>query len=82
LIWNQRHLMSVLGEYEDFYNEHRPHCTLNQAAPLRPLPGGVTDLDRFRVLRRDRRFLPGVLATANRTTRVSHDQSHWTREMV
>ena len=91
-----------------FYNEHRPHCTLNQAAPLRPLPGGVTDLDRVRVLRRDRRFLPGVLATADRTTRVaavtnpqwpasrinvgprtarvmsgsSHDQSHWTREMV
>jgi hypothetical protein len=54
LIWNQRHLMTVQREYEDFYNEHRPHRTLNQAAPLRPLPGGVTDLDRFRVLRRDR----------------------------
>jgi putative transposase len=54
LIWNQRHLITVLREYEDFYNEHRPHRTLNQAAPLRPLPGGVTDLDRFRVLRRDR----------------------------
>src|SRR6185437_9305869 len=25
LIWNQRHLMSVLREYEDFYNTHRPH---------------------------------------------------------
>jgi transposase InsO family protein len=35
LIWNQRHLMSVLREYEDFYNTHRPHRTLNQAAPLR-----------------------------------------------
>ena len=54
LIWNQRHLMSVLREYEDFYNTHRPHRTLNQAAPLRPLPGGVTDLDHFRVRRRDR----------------------------
>jgi transposase len=54
LIWNQRHLMTVLREYEDFYNTHRPHRTLNQAAPLRPLPGAVTDLDRFRVLRRDR----------------------------
>jgi transposase InsO family protein len=53
LIWNQRHLMTVLREYEDFYNEHRPHRTLNQAAPLRPLPGGVIDLDRFRVRRRD-----------------------------
>jgi hypothetical protein len=24
LIWNQRHLMMVLREYEDFYNSHRP----------------------------------------------------------
>jgi putative transposase len=54
LIWNQRHLMSVLREYEDFCNTHRPHRALNQAAPLRPLPDGVTDLDHFRVLRRDR----------------------------
>ncbi len=36
LIWNQRHLMTVLREYEDFYNTHRPHRTLNQAAPLPP----------------------------------------------
>ncbi len=54
LIWNQRHLMTVLREYEDFYNTHRLHRTLNQAAPLRPLPDGVTDLDHFRVRRRDR----------------------------
>ena len=54
LIWNQRHLMTVLREYEDFYNAHRPHRTLNQAAPLRPLPVGVTNLDHFRVHRRDR----------------------------
>jgi len=27
---------------------------MNQAAPLRQLPDGVTDLDHFRVLRRDR----------------------------
>ena len=25
--------MTVLREYEDFYNAHRPHRTLNQAAP-------------------------------------------------
>jgi transposase len=54
LIWNQRHLMTVLREYEAFYNTHRPHRTLNQAAPLRPLPDGVTDLDHFRLRRRDR----------------------------
>ena len=54
LIWNQRHLMAVLREYENFYNTHRPHRTLGQAAPLRPLPGGLTELDHLRVLRRDR----------------------------
>ncbi|MEP7024088.1 MAG: integrase core domain-containing protein [Actinomycetota bacterium] len=54
LVCNQRHLMTVLREYEDFSSTHRPHRTLNQAAPLRPLPDGVTDLDHFRVQRRDR----------------------------
>jgi putative transposase len=54
LIWNQRHLMTVLREYEDHYNTHRPHRSLKQAAPMCPLPETVTDLDRFRVQRRDR----------------------------
>ncbi len=54
LVWNQRHLMTVLREYEDFCNTHRPHRTLKQTAPLRPMPDGVTDLDHFRVQRRDR----------------------------
>jgi putative transposase len=52
--WNQRHLMTVLREYEDFCNTHRPHRALKQAAPLRRLPDNVTGLDRFRVQRRDR----------------------------
>jgi putative transposase len=51
LIWNQRHLMTVLREHEDFYNTHRPHRALNQAAPLRPLPDGVTGLDPLWVQR-------------------------------
>jgi putative transposase len=54
LIGNQRHLMIVLREYEDFCNTHRPHRALNQAAPSRPPPDGVTDLDHSRVRRRDR----------------------------
>ena len=54
LVWNRRHLMAVLREYGDFYNTHRPHRTLKQAAPLRSLPDGVPDLDQFRVQRRDR----------------------------
>lgn len=37
LIWNQSHLLHVLREFETFYNEHRPHRALQQAAPLRPL---------------------------------------------
>ena len=54
LNWNQRPLTMVLREYEDFYNSHRPHRALDQAAPLRPLPDGVTDFDHLRVRRRDR----------------------------
>jgi hypothetical protein len=54
LVWSQQHLMIVLREYEDFCNKHRPHRALKQAAPLRPLPDGVTSLDQFRVQRRDR----------------------------
>jgi transposase InsO family protein len=54
LIWNQRHLMTVLRAYEDLYNAHRPHRALKQAAPLRPLPDSVTGLDHFRVQRCDR----------------------------
>jgi transposase InsO family protein len=53
LVWNQRHLVTVLREYVDFYNSHRPHRTLRQAAPLRPLPAGIANLDSFHV-RRDR----------------------------
>jgi len=29
----KRHLITVLREYEDFYNTPRPHRTLNQAWP-------------------------------------------------
>jgi Integrase core domain. len=59
LVWNQRHLMTALHEYEDHYNSHRPHRALNQAAPLRPRPDNVIELDQVRVRRRDR--LGGVL---------------------
>ena len=43
--------MIVLREYEDFYSTHRPQRALKQAAPLRPLPDGITSLDPFRVQR-------------------------------
>jgi putative transposase len=42
LIINQRHAAVVLREFERHYNGHRPHRTLGQAAPSRPLPGSAT----------------------------------------
>lgn len=53
LIWDRRHLLRVLREYEIHHNEHHPHRALGQAAPLKPLPGTVVDLDAFRAGRRD-----------------------------
>jgi hypothetical protein len=54
LIWNQRHLLRVLGEYETHHNTHRPHRCLSQAAPLEPLPAPVADLDGVRLCRQSR----------------------------
>ena len=42
LIINQRHAAAVLHEFERHYNGHRPHRTLGQAAPSRPLPRRTT----------------------------------------
>ena len=54
LIWNLKHLMRSLREYEDHYNRHRPHQAMNQTAPLKPRPDNVIDLDAFRARRHDR----------------------------
>jgi putative transposase len=59
LVGNLAHLRRVLAEYESFYNGHRPHPTLGQAALLRPLPDDVVDLDHFCVARHDR--IGGIL---------------------
>jgi putative transposase len=58
LITNQRHAAAVLTEYAEHYNSHRPHRTLGQAAPLRPLPRPTTSATTG-VQRRDR--LGGLL---------------------
>ncbi|MEU1694639.1 integrase core domain-containing protein [Streptomyces hirsutus] len=62
LIWNQSHLLYALREFETFYNEHRPHRTLKQAAPLRALPEPINvpaHIRHMKVPRRDR--LGGIL---------------------
>jgi putative transposase len=51
-ILSRRQLQAALTEYVDHYNEHRPHRSLNQAAPLRPLPSLATE--DLRVTRLDR----------------------------
>jgi putative transposase len=53
LIRNTPHLLRLLREHEALCNEHRPHKAPGQAAPPRPLPGNVTDLESSRVARRD-----------------------------
>jgi transposase InsO family protein len=48
LAWNQAHLRRILREYETHHNQHRPHRSLNAAAPLKPLPE-LIDLNQYRV---------------------------------
>jgi putative transposase len=47
LIWNQRHLLHALHEFEDFYNGHRPHQGIANACPLYLLPPPITDPDQI-----------------------------------
>jgi putative transposase len=53
LIFGRQQLVSVLAEYADHYNVHRPHRALGQAAPLGPAEPSV-DLPAGKVARRDR----------------------------
>jgi transposase InsO family protein len=57
LILNARHLRHVLAEYEAHFNTHRPHRSLAQAAPLRPLTAPASG--DINIIRRDR--LSGVI---------------------
>jgi putative transposase len=53
LAWNQAHLRRILREYETHHNQHRPHRSLNAAAPLKPLPEPI-DLEQHHVRRQAR----------------------------
>jgi transposase InsO family protein len=44
LIWNQRHLLHALREFESFYNSHRPNQGIANARPLHPLPAPIAGL--------------------------------------
>ncbi|MBO3752832.1 integrase core domain-containing protein [Streptosporangiaceae bacterium NEAU-GS5] len=62
LLWNESHLRRALGEYEGFYNRHRAHQALGQAAPLRAVPIPIADPEQIiclNIRRRDR--LGGIL---------------------
>ncbi|TDD37374.1 integrase [Saccharopolyspora elongata] len=62
LIWNQRHLLHALREFEQFYNSHRPHQGIANARPLCPLPTPTVDpeqLVRLDIRKHDR--LGGIL---------------------
>ncbi|MEV4888211.1 integrase core domain-containing protein [Nonomuraea sp. NPDC055795] len=62
LVWNEHHLRHALREYEHFYNQHRAHQALNQAAPLRAVPDPITDPERISDLNVHRRGqLGGIL---------------------
>jgi len=56
LILGRRHLETVLAEYIEHYNSHRPHRSLGQAAPsaLDSTPEHDTDPDLVRLRRTDR----------------------------
>jgi putative transposase len=53
LIWNQAHLWRILHDYETHHNQHRPHRSLNAAAPLKPLPEPA-GLEQYHVRRQTR----------------------------
>jgi len=48
LSWNQSHLRRILRRYETHHNQHRPHRSLDGAAPLKP-PPEPADLEQYRV---------------------------------
>jgi putative transposase len=53
LIIDQPHAAAVLREFERHYNNHRPHRSLGQAAPSRPLPQGAPT-ESHKIQRHDR----------------------------
>jgi len=59
LIFHRRQLEAVLAEYIEHYNQHRPHRSLDQTAPLSTFPPPASCPDVVRLQRSDR--LGGLL---------------------
>jgi putative transposase len=61
LIYNPRHLLRVLGEFVEHYNEHRPHQSRGQRPPhAADTEPAVADLASARVHRR--KILNGLIS--------------------
>ena len=55
LILGRRHLETVLAEYVEHYNSHRPHRSLGNRAPSPPgTDARIGDVDLARLRRTDR----------------------------
>ncbi|MFK4271388.1 integrase core domain-containing protein [Streptomyces milbemycinicus] len=74
LIWNQRHLLHALREFEQFYNAHRPHQGIANARPLHPSPAPITDPDQIASLDVRR---TNASAAASTNTDMPHDLHGW-----
>ena len=60
LIYHPRHLLAVLGEFVEHYNEHRPHQGRDQRPPHADTGPAVVDLASVRVRRR--KILNGLIS--------------------
>ncbi|RPE37317.1 integrase-like protein [Streptomyces sp. Ag109_O5-1] len=47
LIWDQRHLLHALRQFEEFYNDHGPHQGITNARPLFALPKPIDNPDQM-----------------------------------
>jgi hypothetical protein len=66
LIWNHRHLLHALRQFEEHYNSHRPHQGIANTRPLHLLPVPAVNPEQFNHLdiRRREQLGGGVSLTA------------------